>query len=72
MSIYSGLEMYMYDFRKAVKELSDSVNNAQFEWGDKKYSELRAGIGRVAADSRAVMQASESLMAAISRFERIN
>ena len=71
MSSCLSLEMDMYNFRNAVKELSDGVNSAQIQWSDNKYSELKINIGRIAADSREVIMASERLMDAIASFERI-
>lgn len=72
--MYSGqirLEDDIRDFQNSVRILSQNVNGAGLEWRDSKYAELRESINSIAADSKAVLQASERCLDALKKFETI-
>ena len=70
--MYVQLNKDMCEFENSVSELSRKVNSAGLEWKDEKYEELRRSISITAADSKAVLQASEFLRQAVMRFEEIS
>ena len=72
MGSYNVLDYDMNRFQKSVRDLSDSVNRAGIEWKDAKYADLKNSISSIARDSKTVMQASEHLQFALSRFNEIS
>lgn len=65
------IEKDMEEFKERIKALSDSIGALGQSWADSKYQQLYAAICEVASESACVMDAGESCIGYISRFDEL-
>lgn len=58
-------------FQKAVTELGKGIKSVGSLWQDQKYVELSRGIAEIAANSKDIISASDTLCASLTRFSKI-